>query len=73
MVNEREINASSPGSDFYPGENLEDVRAQKDKSVNLVTFLCPLIETGHAYEESEGGYSDVSIEEVPYSATELAK
>jgi len=69
LVNEREINASSPGSDFYPGENLEDVRAQKDKSVNLVTFLCPLIETGHAYEKSEGRYLDVSIEEVPYSVT----
>ena len=62
LVNEREVNASSPGSDFYPGETLEDVRAQKDKSENLVTLLCPPIGTGHAYEESEGGYSDVSIE-----------
>lgn len=45
------------------------MRAQKDKSE---TLLCPLTETEHAYEEGEGGYSDVSIKEVPYSATELA-
>ena len=72
LVNEREINASSPGSDFYPGETLEDVRAQKDKSENLVTLLCPLIETGHAYEESEGRYTDVSIRDEHYSSTGLA-
>ena len=47
LVNEREINASSPGSDLYAGENLEDVRARKDKSENLVSLLCPPIETGH--------------------------
>jgi len=63
------MSASSPGSDFYPEENGEDVRAQRDKSENLVTLLCPLIETGHAYEKSEGRYLDVSIEEVPYSVT----
>jgi len=69
LVNERDINCRFSGSDFYPGESLEDVRAQKDKSENLVTLLCPLIETGHAYEKSEGRYLDVSIEEVPYSVT----
>jgi len=67
------MSASCPGSDFDPEENVEDVRAQRDKSENLVTLLCPLIETGHAYEESKGRYSGDCIREVPYSATELAK
>ena len=48
------------------------MRAQKDKSENLVTLLCPLIETGHAYEESEGRYTDVSIRDEHYSSTGLA-
>jgi len=49
------------------------VRAQKDKSKNPVTLLRPLIETEYASKEGKGGYSDVSIKEVPNSATELAK
>jgi len=42
---------------------------RKGKLENPVTLLGPPIETGHACEEGKGGYSDVSIEEVPYSVT----
>lgn len=58
---------------MYLRESLEEVRAQKDKLENPVTPLCPLIKTQYIYEEGKDGYSDVSIKDVPYSATKMAK